>query len=216
MSNELFIQNGFDILVYEKSGNPVVDSSILELDLFHKHEMKNDIEILKENVRIHDIRSVLALIYNTFKNKINCMNCFFTTGNIENRICFNYLHSLPIIRFSLLKDSSSSVMFHSDWEGDVRLYEGWDSIPDNEINYKQNNYKAKSIFLLKDIEEINVYFWGFEILSKNQMQMFGILNYAVSENPTSFVGKNEWSIPLKAEILKDVDCMKKIWFWNKD
>ncbi len=218
MSNELFIQNGFDILVYEKHGNPVVDSNLLELDLFNevKDEMKNDIEILKENSRICDIRSILALIYNTFKNRISSMNCFFTTGDAQNRICFNYLHSLPIIRFSLLKDSSSNVMFHSDWEGDIRLYEGWESIPDNEMSYKKNSYKAKSVFLLKDIEEINVYIWGFEILSKNQMQMFGILDYAVSENPTSFVGKEGWFIPLNVEALKNVDYMKKISFWNKE
>lgn len=170
---------------------------------------------------ITDIRSVLALIYNTFQSRSNCLHCFFTIGSDEDKICFHYMNSLPIIRFSLFKDGSSTIVFASDWNGTPRVYEGWDAIPNNEqesleIQKKAVSYKAKSVFVIKDAKKINLYDWGFEIINDGGIQLTAILGYALTEKSEHIVGKTSYVHPFNPKVSSSPDFMKLVASWSKD
>jgi len=174
-----------------------------------------------QNIEIKNLRSILAFIYNTFHSKANCLNCFFTIGNDDNKFCFHYLNSLPIIRFSIFETNSSSAIFSSDWNGSPNVYDGWDIIPSNEMQMmeilkKPNSYKAKSSFLIKNIKNINVYNWGFEIFSDSGLELNCVLEYALIKDPERIIGKVPYRTPFDPNILAKPDFMKKIAVWISD
>lgn len=171
------------------------------------------------DIQIMNIRSILSLIYNTFSSKAPFLNCFFTNGKDQEKDCFLYLHSLPIIKLSLAKDGSSTVIISSDWHGDRRQYDGWDAIPINETevfdsNKKNTNYQAYGVLSVKDVIEINIYHWGFEILSKSNVQFVAILSYALEDKKNININCPGWKYPFKQNVISDPDSMKIIASWK--
>jgi len=172
---------------------------------------KND-EPKLENKNIVSIRSMLALIHNTFSSNYHALNCFFSI----NRLCFHSLSSLPVIKLNLVKDSSSTIVFSSDWKGEKRAFTGWD-LNENETqeNFKRaKQFSARSVFVINDVTRINIYKWGFEILSKSGMRLVAILSFALDDKPEQTMGHIDWKYPLKQEIYQDRDMLNKIASWD--
>ena len=165
-----------------------------------------------ENKNIVSIRSILTLIHNTFSSNYNALNCFFSV----NKVCFHSLSSLPIIKLSLAKDGSSTIVFSSDWKGERRTFTGWDlNENDTPENIKRNmQFNARSVFVISDATKINIYKWGFEILSQSGMRLVAILSYALADKAEQTVGHANWSYPLKPEIIRDEEMSKSIASWS--
>ena len=147
------------------------------------------------------------------------MNCFFYAGSQENKICFHYMHSLPIFRLSLFKDGSSNVCFVSDWSSDIRLYDGWDIVPieepDKVSSRKKLKNSAKSVFVIPSVSEINIYEWGFEILNNGGIQLIAMLNFATEEKPDHTLGMKNWKPPFKKSYMEKESFSKIVAHWKR-
>lgn len=209
---------GVPILSYSGGivGSPVISSEISgEPTLFDEVEAsmlgKSDGPKL-ENKNIVSIRSMLTLIHNTFSSNYHALNCFFSF----NRVCFHSLSSLPIIKLSLAKDGSSTIVFSSDWKGERRTFTGWDlNESDTPESIKRNmQFNARSVFVISDATKINIYKWGFEILSQSGIRLVAILSYALADKAEQTIGCINWSYPLKPEIISDKEMSKSIASWS--
>lgn len=174
-----------------------------------------------EDSKIPDLRTILTLIFNTFSSRANCLNCFYVHGKSSERICFQYLNSLPVFRISPFKDGSTTCSFSADWNGDKKLYQGWEDIPDNELERteqlkKSISYKAKSVFVLPNITKIRLYEWGFEILNGGNIELVAVLSYALTEKPEQSLHKTPWTVPFKNEFLGSSRFIKPFATWDKD
>lgn len=194
-------------------GQIIVSSDGDEVNLFDLESKmeapKTDVKL--ENAEINDIRAMLTLIFNHFNKNSASLHCYFLAG--PKNFCFHYMHSLPMIRLSLLQDGSGTVAFSSSWDGDPKRYDAWETVPlvDPTITPKNSHSKARSIFLIPNVTSINVYDWGFEVLNDGSVQMVAVLGYAIEGKPEKAIGSKGWKIPLKKDIPQD----KKIAYWTK-
>lgn len=174
------------------------------------------------DINFQNLQSILTLILNTFSLKVNSLNCFMTIGAGENRTCFHYLHSLPMMKLSAFNDSNknTNICFSSDWNGDRKIYKGWDVIPENEMESIRNrnrhfyNYKAQSVLIIPNVQKIRIYKWGFEILNSGNIELTAVLSYAILSHPTTHLSEKPWKIPLSSSILSDITNTKPVAAWD--
>ena len=169
---------------------------------------------------IATIRSMMTFIYNEFGNvhsKVFNLNCFFYLGKDNEKMCFQHLKSLPVFRMSVPKHSSNSILFHSDWDGHPKVFEGWDMIEEQSLNGGAITHKVKNSFVIPDVSRISVYKWGFEITNESgSVQLIAIMAYALEAKFDAQLGKVGWKPPFKQELIeKEPDFMKPTAEWRK-
>ena len=169
---------------------------------------------------IASIRSIMTFIYNEFGNvhsKAFNLNCFFYLGKDNEKMCFQHLKSLPVFRMSVLKGNPSSIVFHSDWDGHPKVFEGWDMIEEQSLNGGAITHKVKNSFVIPDVSRISVYKWSFEVTNESgSVQLIAIMAYALEAKFDAQLGKVGWKPPFKQELIeKEPDFMKPTAEWRK-
>lgn len=205
------------------TGGSIEGSVIVYAD--DKSMLFNSEDDISMNVKIDhsdigSIRSIMTFIYNEFGNvhaKSFNLNCFFYIGKDNDKMCFQHLKSLPVFRMSVPKHSSNSILFHSDWDGHPKVFEGWDMVEEKSLQGGIITHKVKNSFVIPDISRISVYKWGFEISNESGLiQLIAIMAYALESKFDAQLGKIGWKPPFKQELIeKEPDFMKPTAEWRK-
>jgi hypothetical protein len=176
--------------------------------------------IMPEPTSIPDIAEALDRVHYTYKDHFFYMDFFFCYKNKKVRTIFNVIRSLPNILFRTdPNDPHPSVSFQSTWTN-VNLNTPLVRNPAGggrplRRGEAPKNYFAHSIMGIPMVSQINLFDWGFEILSDSGIDMIGILSKYL-ENPSiahiqSLVGQTMWSVP---PVLTETDKSLR-YYWRK-
>lgn len=190
--NNLPIPGGPPMYIFNTSGTKMTDVRIdyQQEFLFDK----NDLEEIKKDEYLHDkkedhkdISVCVSRILNTFRRRLANMHFFLYNSADPYKTVIQHIYALPHMQMNAcinerLHDFPHQIQIASNFSGDRHLFEGWDYVPDNELQTHKNKRKinrTELFYNIKNVKRIRMWIWGFEILAHDDISMLGILEFAV-------------------------------------
>jgi hypothetical protein len=175
---------------------------------------------------ILNLSDALDRVNRVFRDDFHHMDFFFCYKDQKVRTIFNVIRSLPNLFLQVEDEGMRQVVFESTWTNvnnnaptpGTRVMEGSGimlrSIPARNPR-RANNYFAHSFMGIPLTHQVNIFEYGFEILSEVGIDMIGIKSACLEDGSISYirglVGQTVWAIPpVRADVNAEIQHFWRI------
>lgn len=181
-------------------------------------ESQKDAELRKmalevPNKKYLDLRSICMMINNLFKNNCQSLSLFFYAINKNKKVCLQTFTGFPALSLQLINKQQNHIAIRGQRVGAKFEQIGWHNINDVEsIQPKLEHLTTVMISNMWYVKKINVWRWGFQVISDMNYNMVACLSYALVDKD---IGKDlEWNLPVRESIKNDQQFNQIVSSWE--
>lgn len=227
--SNIALPSGAPTYIFSNGGTKLTDIKIdyqqefLLFDNIDPKELKQDEYLHEKKEDCKDIKVCISRILNTFKRRLPSMSFYFYNSADKNKYISQEIFSLPHLQMQVQVDKSSKtfpyqIQMFSNFNGDRPLYEGWDLMPENELQTQSNKRKisrTEFYYVLRNIERIRMWIWGYEIVAHDDNSLLAVLEYA-SASKSDTPARLQSDKILHKQILENSEYMCPSLTWSNN